>query len=139
METGTDLLELHSIGTLRGNPKTDRELGATRDDMVQVIETKINHFPGYKTVSSFYVGKALTETRLVAEDLFLKTKRDQFLAVLAREDNPAGALLFRRSKLRRHDDRLRARGLGRPPRRDSNRLRAPLRDSSGRGPGRHEG
>ena len=74
--------------------KTDRELGATRDDMIQVIETKINHFPGYKTVSSFYVGKALTETRLVAEDLFLKTKRDQFLAVLAREDNPAGALLF---------------------------------------------
>ncbi|MEE9127391.1 MAG: hypothetical protein V3U11_09635, partial [Planctomycetota bacterium] len=30
--------------------QTDRELGATRQDMIQVIETKINHFPGYKTV-----------------------------------------------------------------------------------------
>ncbi len=74
--------------------QTDRELGATRQDMIQVIETKINHFPGYKTVSSFYVGKALTETRLVVEDLFLKAKRDQFLRILEREKNPAEALLF---------------------------------------------
>ncbi|MEE9128263.1 MAG: hypothetical protein V3U11_14115, partial [Planctomycetota bacterium] len=66
----------------------------TRQDMVQVIETKINHFPGYKTVSSFYVGKALTETRFVVEDLFLKKKRDEFLRVLEREKNPAEALLF---------------------------------------------
>jgi hypothetical protein len=74
--------------------KTDRELGPARDDMVQVIETKINHFPGYEPVSGYYVAEALRETRLTAENLFLQKYRDKFLAVLERTDNPAGALLF---------------------------------------------
>jgi hypothetical protein len=74
--------------------KTDRELGPARDDMVQLIETKINHFPGYKTVSGYFVGAALRETRLTAENLFLPKYRAQFLDALATTKNPAEALLF---------------------------------------------
>jgi len=74
--------------------KTDRELGPARDDMVQLIETKINHFPGYKTVSGYFVGAALRETRLTAENLFIPKHRATFLSVLESSKNPAEALLF---------------------------------------------
>ena len=74
--------------------KTDRELGPARDDMVQLIETKINHFPGYKTVSGYFVEAALRETRLTADNLFLPKYRAKFLSVLETSKNPAEALLF---------------------------------------------
>lgn len=74
--------------------RSDEELGPARDDMVQLIETKINHFPGYQTVSSHFVGAALRDTKLHAEQLFLPRYRAQFLAALETKDNPAEALLF---------------------------------------------
>lgn len=74
--------------------KSDQELGPARDDMTQLIETKINHFPGYKTVSGYFVEAALRETRLTAESLYLPRNRAQFLAVLETNKNPAEALLY---------------------------------------------
>ena len=74
--------------------KTDRELGPARDDMIQLIETKINHFPGFKTVSGYFVGAALRETRLNAENLFIPKHRARFLEALATNKNPTEALLF---------------------------------------------
>ncbi len=74
--------------------RSDEELGPARDAMIQLIETKINHFPGYKTVSGYFVDAALQATRLTPQNLFLPKDRARFLAALETSKNPAEALLF---------------------------------------------
>ena len=70
------------------------EMGDAREQMFDIISTKINHFSGYETVSSLYVGAALKDTRLTPEQIFLPKHRRKFLAALEQTKNPAACLLF---------------------------------------------
>ena len=74
--------------------KSAEELGEWRDQITQIIDTKVNKFVGFETVSMRYVEAALRETNLRIDDLFIPKNRRAFLAVLERNDNPAQALLF---------------------------------------------
>ncbi len=70
------------------------ELGEWGEQIYEVIDTKINHFEGYQTISRRYVDAGLREGRLKPDDLFVPKKRRQFLAIMEQQNNPAECLLY---------------------------------------------
>ncbi len=75
--------------------RQSEELGEWRDELNEIIDTGINSFGGFNTVSQRYVGAALRETGLMPDDLFLPAKRRKFFEVLEiQAGNPVKALIF---------------------------------------------
>jgi hypothetical protein len=75
--------------------RTREELGEWRDELNQVIDTRINEFRGFSTVSQRFVAAALRETGLRTDDLFIPAKRRQFFEVLEiQAGNPVKAIIW---------------------------------------------
>ncbi|MCB9877120.1 MAG: hypothetical protein H6835_05905 [Planctomycetes bacterium] len=71
------------------------ELGEWRDELNELIDTSINEYEGFRTVSQRYVAAALRETGLAVDDLFLPAKRREFFKVLeVQAGNPVKAIVF---------------------------------------------
>ncbi|MBK8979690.1 MAG: hypothetical protein IPM29_27640 [Planctomycetes bacterium] len=76
---------------------TREELGEWRDELNEIIDTSINDFRGFSTVSQRYVRAALNETGLTTEDLFIPAKRREFFRVLEiQAGNPVKAIVWAR-------------------------------------------
>lgn len=75
--------------------KQSEEIGDWRDDLNQILDSAINDYPGFSTVSQRYVAVGLREIGGSVDDLFLPAKRRRFFEVLeVNSGNPVKALVF---------------------------------------------
>ena len=75
------------------------ELGEWREQIQELIDTSINGFSGFRTISRRFLDAGLTETRLGVDDLFLPKHQRTLISALEAQGNPVDFLLF--SKLTR--------------------------------------
>jgi hypothetical protein len=74
--------------------KSSEELGDFKDQIVQVIDTKINQSGVFQQVSGRFVDAGLKATRLRPDELFLPANQRAFLAVMESQGQPFDYLLF---------------------------------------------
>lgn len=74
--------------------KSSEELGDFKDQIVQVIDTKINQSGTFQQVSGRFVKAGLEATRLRPDQLFLPANQRTFLAAMEAQGQPFDYLLF---------------------------------------------
>ena len=74
--------------------KSSEELGDFKDQIVQVIDTKINQSGVFQQVSGRFVDAGLRATRLRPDELFLPANQRTFLAAMESQGQPFDYLLF---------------------------------------------
>lgn len=74
--------------------RQNEELGEWRDELNQLIDTSINEFEGFSTVSQRYVAAGLRGANIKVDELFEPAKRRQFLTALEQSGNPVKAIVF---------------------------------------------
>lgn len=70
------------------------EMGDLREDLAEVIRTKIARSDAFETIDSRMATAGLRETGLRAEDLLLPEKRERFAAALGENETPFDYILF---------------------------------------------
>ncbi len=70
------------------------EMGDLREDLAEVIRTKIARSDAFETIDSRMATAGLRETGLRAEDLLLPEKRERFAAALGESETPFDYILF---------------------------------------------
>ena len=70
------------------------EMGDIREDLAEVVRTKIARSDVFETIDSRMATAALRETGLRVEDLLLPEKRERFAAALGESETPFDYILF---------------------------------------------
>ena len=74
--------------------KSAEEIGDSKDQLFEQIDSQINGHSDFRGISRRMVQTALRETRLRPDSLFLPANRDIFSAALGRAGSPVDYLLF---------------------------------------------
>lgn len=74
--------------------KSSEELGDFKDQVVEIIELKLNHADAFEQVSRRYVDAGLKELRLRADELFILANQQKFLTLMQSQGRPFDCLLF---------------------------------------------
>ncbi len=74
--------------------KSAEELGDFKDQLYQLIDTRINRAPEFEAISKRLVDAALRDTRLRPDELLLENNMRQFTAMLNGAGPPVDYLLF---------------------------------------------
>lgn len=74
--------------------KSAEELGDFKDQICQIIDTRIVESKAFLPVSPHFVAEGLKELRLRPEQLFLPANQRKFLAVMEQQGQPFDYLLF---------------------------------------------
>jgi len=74
--------------------KSSEELGDFREQLYQLIDTKIEQSHLYRPVSRRYVDAALRETRMRPDQLFVPENMGLFMATLGRYGQPINCLMY---------------------------------------------
>ena len=73
---------------------SSEELGDFKDQIVEIIDTKLTNCGGFAPISRRFVDAGLRETRLRADELFLPANQTKFIAVMQTQGQPFDYLLF---------------------------------------------
>ena len=74
--------------------RSAEELGDWQEQLYSLITTSVSTADRFDLVSRRFVEAALRETRLRPSDLFIPSKRRQFIAVLEAQGEPVDAIVF---------------------------------------------
>lgn len=74
--------------------KSSEEIGDFKEQIIEIIDTKINTSQVFTQISRQYTAAGLREARLRPDELFLPAKQRQFLAVMEAQGQPFDYLLF---------------------------------------------
>jgi hypothetical protein len=74
--------------------KSAEELGDFKDQICQIIDTRIVESKAFQPISPRFVAVGLKETRLRPEELFMPANQRKFLAVMEQQGQPFDYLLF---------------------------------------------
>ncbi len=74
--------------------KSAEDLGDSKEQLREIIDTRINQSGAFLAISPKFVQAGLRETRLKADDLFLPANRRTFLAIMEQQGQPFDYLLF---------------------------------------------
>jgi hypothetical protein len=74
--------------------KSSEDLGDFRNQIVEIIDTKINTSQAFVQVSRRYVEAGLSSQRLRPDELFVPENQRKFLAVMESQGTPFDYLLF---------------------------------------------
>lgn len=74
--------------------KMGEELGDFKEQLVQIIDTKINQSGIFLPISQKFVGVGLREAHLRPDEVMIPAKRRQFLSIMEQQGQPFDYLLF---------------------------------------------
>lgn len=74
--------------------KSSEELGDFKEQIVEIIDTRINQSKAFEQVSRRYVEAGLRECRLRPDELFIMGNQQKFLALMQSQGRPFDCLLF---------------------------------------------
>lgn len=74
--------------------KSSEELGDFKDQICEIIDTRIVESKMFQPISRRFVHAGLMASRLRADELFLPAQQRQFLAVMEKQGQPFDYLLF---------------------------------------------
>lgn len=74
--------------------KSSEELGDFKDQIVEIIDTRINTSQTFVQISRKFVEAGLREARIRPDELFVPAKQRQFLAAMEAQGAPCDYLLF---------------------------------------------
>lgn len=74
--------------------RSSEDLGDFKEQIVEIIDTKINTSGTFQQISRRYTEAGLRETRLRADELFVPIKQRQFLAAMQASGQPFDYFLF---------------------------------------------
>jgi hypothetical protein len=74
--------------------KSSEELGDFKEQIIEIIDTRINTSQVFVRVSRKFVEAGLREARIRPDELFVPAKQRQFLAVMEAQGTPCDYLLF---------------------------------------------
>jgi len=74
--------------------KSSEDLGDFKDQIVEILDTKINTSGTFAPISRKFVQAGLTETRLRPDELFLPANQRKFLAAMEAQGAPFDYMLY---------------------------------------------
>lgn len=74
--------------------KSSEELGDFKEQIIQIIDTKINNSGVFMQISSRYAAAGLQSARLRPDELFIPANQRKFLTVMESQGQPFDYLLF---------------------------------------------
>lgn len=74
--------------------KSSEEIGDFKEQIIEIIDTRINESQVFEQISRRFTEAGLRETRLRSDDLFLPANQRKFLAVMESQGAPFDYLLF---------------------------------------------
>lgn len=74
--------------------KSSEEIGDFKEQIIEIIDTKINTSQAFQQISRQFTAAGLREARLRPDELFVPAKQRQFLGVMEAQGAPFDYLLF---------------------------------------------
>jgi len=74
--------------------KSSEELGDFKDQIVEIIDTRINTSQVFEQISRRFTAAGLSEARLRPDELFVPANQRKFLAIMEAQGKPFDYLLF---------------------------------------------